>query len=68
MGTTLVDSTSPRRGEKASYYSSVCLETGEVEVMELASNRSQPPPRTPMRGSPLPPPSCGNCGRDTPNH
>ena len=27
----LVDSTSPRRGEKASYYSAVCLETGEVE-------------------------------------
>ena len=25
----LVDSTSPRRGEKASYYSAVCLETGE---------------------------------------
>ena len=34
----LVDSTSPRRGEKASYYSAVCLETGEVEVMELESN------------------------------
>jgi len=32
----LVDSTSPRWGEKASYYSAVCLETGEVEVMELA--------------------------------
>ena len=31
----LVDSTSPRRGEKASYYSAVCLETGEVEWMEL---------------------------------
>ncbi len=31
----LVDSTSPRWGEKASYYSAVCLETGEVEVMEL---------------------------------
>ena len=27
---TLVDSSSPRRGEKASYYSVVCLETGEV--------------------------------------
>ena len=27
----LVDSTSPRYGEKASYYSAVCLETGEVE-------------------------------------
>ena len=34
----LVDSTSPRRGEKASYYSAVCLETGEVEVMELEGN------------------------------
>lgn len=34
----LVDSTSPRRGEKASYYSAVCLETGEVEVMELQEN------------------------------
>ena len=34
----LVDSTSRRRGEKASYYSAVCLETGEVEVMELAGN------------------------------
>ena len=31
----LVDSISPRWGEKASYYSAVCLETGEVEVMEL---------------------------------
>jgi len=30
----VVDSTSPRWGEKASYYSAVCLETGEVEVME----------------------------------
>ena len=27
----LVDSTSPRYGEKASYYSAVCLETGEVD-------------------------------------
>ena len=34
----LVDSTSPRRGEKASYYSAVCLETGEVEWMELDGN------------------------------
>ena len=34
----LVDSTSPRGGEKASYYSAVCLETGEVEVMELEGN------------------------------
>ena len=34
----LVDSTSPRYGEKTSYYSAVCLETGEVEWMELAGN------------------------------
>ena len=34
----LVDSNSPRRGEKASYYSAVCLETGEVEWMELDGN------------------------------
>ena len=34
----LVDSTSPRRGEKASYYSAVCLETGEAEWMELEGN------------------------------
>jgi transposase len=34
----LVDSTSPRYGEKASYYSAVCLETGEVEAMELDGN------------------------------
>ena len=34
----LVDSTSPRYGEKASYYCAVCLETGEVEWMELEGN------------------------------
>ena len=34
----LVDSTSPRYGEKTSYYSAVCLETGEVEWMELEGN------------------------------
>ena len=34
----LVDSTSPRYGEKASYYSAVCLETGEVEWLELEGN------------------------------
>lgn len=34
----LVDSTSPRYGEKASYYSAVCLETGEVEAMDLVGN------------------------------
>ena len=34
----LVDSTNPRRGGKASYYSAMCLETGEVECMELGGN------------------------------
>ena len=34
----LVDSSSPRYGEKASYYSAVCLETGKVEWMELDGN------------------------------
>jgi transposase len=32
----LVDSTSPRLGEKVTYYSGVCLETGETEEMEVA--------------------------------
>jgi transposase len=36
----LVDSSSPRYGEKASYYSGVCLETGEVEAMPLEGNSS----------------------------
>jgi transposase len=36
----LVDSTCPRWGEQASYYSAVCLETGEVEHMELTGNSS----------------------------
>ena len=34
----LVDSTSPRRGEKATYYSAVCLETGDVEAMAVTEN------------------------------
>ena len=34
----LVDSTSPRYGEKASYYSAVCLEAGDVEWLELQGN------------------------------
>ena len=34
----LVDSSSPSYGEKASYYSAVCLETGEVEWMGLEGN------------------------------
>jgi transposase len=33
-----VDSTSPRDGEQASYSSAVCLETGEVEAMDLAGH------------------------------
>ena len=36
----LVDSTSPRWGEKASYYSAVCLETGEVDAMAVEGNSS----------------------------
>jgi transposase len=36
----LVDSTSPKYGEKASYYSAVCLETGEVLAAELKGNSS----------------------------
>lgn len=36
----LVSSTSPRRSEKAAYYSAVCLETGAVAVMPLASTSS----------------------------
>jgi transposase len=35
-----LSSVSPRYGEKASYYSAVCLETGEVEAMPLAGNSS----------------------------
>lgn len=31
----LVDSTSPRLGEKATYYSTICLETGEIEAMPV---------------------------------
>ena len=34
----MVDSTSPKYGEKASYYSAVCLETGEVEWLDLEGN------------------------------
>jgi transposase len=34
----LVDSTSPRYGEKASYYSAVCVETGEVVYLPLVGN------------------------------
>jgi transposase len=34
----LADSTSPRLGEKASYYSGTCLETGQVEYMAVTEN------------------------------
>jgi len=34
----LVDSSCPRLGEKATYYSGVCLETGEVEAMAISEN------------------------------
>ena len=34
----LVKANSPSYGEKASYYSAVCLETGEVEWMDLEGN------------------------------
>lgn len=34
----LVDTSSPRFGEKATYYSAVCLETGEVEAMPVEGN------------------------------
>jgi transposase len=34
----LVDTTSPKFGEKATYYSAVCLETGEVEEMPVVGN------------------------------
>lgn len=36
----LVASTSPRRAEKAAYYSAVCLETGTVAVMPLTGTSS----------------------------
>ena len=34
----LADTSSPRFGEKATYYSAVCLETGEVEEMPVVGN------------------------------
>ena len=52
----LVDSTSPRYGEKASYYLAVCLDTGEVEWMELEATAIQAPRRH----------SCPSCGRGAP--
>ena len=52
----LVNSTSPRYGEKASYYSAVCLETGEVEWMELEGNSNSGTSAAFLTG----------CGRGTP--
>lgn len=34
----LANSTSPRLGEKVSYYSAICLETGETEAMAVPKN------------------------------
>lgn len=34
----LADTTSPQWGEKATYYSAVCLETGQTEVMGVTEN------------------------------
>jgi transposase len=34
----LVETSSPKFGEKATYYSAVCLETGEVEAMTVLGN------------------------------
>ena len=34
----LVDSSSPKLGEKATYYSAICLETGEVDAMTVPEN------------------------------
>jgi transposase len=36
----LADSSSPKLGEKATYYSGICLETGEVEFMAVTGNSS----------------------------
>ena len=51
----LVDSTSPRWGEKASYYSAVCLEPARWNGWNWRATAAlQPPPL-----------SCGNCGSST---
>ena len=39
----LADSTSPRLGEKATYYSGICLETGELESMVVTENCTADP-------------------------
>ena len=44
-----MDSTSPQYGDKVSYYSAVCLETGEVEWMELEGNSNAGPSETLLR-------------------
>ena len=51
----LVDSSSPRNGEKASYNSAVCLETDEVERMELEATATEKAPWLSWNG----------CGRGT---
>jgi transposase len=38
----LVDTSSPRFGEKATYYSAVCIETGEVEAMPVMDELGKP--------------------------
>ncbi len=53
----LADTTSPRRGEKATYYSAVCLETGQTEVMNVTQNLTAGPRW----------PSSSSCGPTIPN-
>lgn len=45
----LVNSTSPRRGQKTSYHSAVCLETGEVDAMSCLSSIGSNCPSLPDR-------------------
>ena len=53
--TPLADPTSASWAEKASYHSAVCLETGEVEWMELGATAN-------LQAPPL---SCSNCESST---
>jgi len=46
---TLVDSSSPCYGEKASHYFTVCVETGDVEYLPLAGNSTPRPPPSSSR-------------------
>jgi hypothetical protein len=39
-----VDTSSPKFGKMASYYSAVCLETGEVEAMPVLGNTNAETP------------------------